>query len=211
MVQQTERSFLKPEQLTKKLLVLPKYQDLIREEFDNAQLEYKDFSHYQDKYIKKTGQGYPILEKEYYEAKQSESNGWHLAPLIYNGQRYTPNAKQMPRTCKILEFIGHTHYCGFTRLDPEYGLDWHYDDDPNEQTIQYRVFWNVKTDGGAYLDVMETEKRAMRKYFKENDFMIFRSKKKHRVWNDGSVPRYSLVLDVYSTVSADIVEKGVEN
>ena len=211
MVQQTERSFLKPEQLTKKLLVLPKYQDLIREEFDNAQLEYKDFSHYQDKYIKKTGQGYPILEKEYYEAKQSESNGWHLAPLIYNGQRYTPNAKQMPRTCKILEFIGHTHYCGFTRLDPNYGLDWHYDDDPNEQTIQYRVFWNVKTDGGAYLDVMETEKRAMRKYFKENDFMIFRSKKKHRVWNDGSVPRYSLVLDVYSTVSADIVEKGVEN
>ena len=117
----------------------------------------------------------------------------------------------MPRTCKILEFIGHTHYCGFTRLDPEYGLDWHYDDDPNEQTIQYRVFWNVKTDGGAYLDVMETEKRAMRRYFKENDFMIFRSKKKHRVWNDGSVPRYSLVLDVYSTVSADIVEKGVEN
>ena len=211
MVQQTERSFLKPEQLTKKLLVLPKYKDLIREEFDNAQLEYKDFSHYQDKYIKKTGQGYPILEKEYYEAKQSESNGWHLAPLIYNGQRYTPNAKQMPRTCKILEFIGHTHYCGFTRLDPEYGLDWHYDDDPNEQTIQYRVFWNVKTDGGAYLDVMETEKRAMRRYFKENDFMIFRSKKKHRVWNDGSVPRYSLVLDVYSTVSADIVEKGVEN
>ena len=211
MVQQTERSFLKPEQLTKKLLVLPKYQDLIREEFDNAQLEYKDFSHYQDKYIKKTGQGYPILEKEYYEAKQSESNGWHLAPLIYNGQRYTPNAKQMPRTCKILEFIGHTHYCGFTRLDPEYGLDWHYDDDPDDHVIQHRVFWNVKTDGGAYLDVMETEKRAMRRYFKENDFMIFRSKKKHRVWNDGSVPRYSLVLDVYSTVSADIVEKGVEN
>ena len=190
MVQQTERSFLKPDQLSKRLLVLPKYQDVIREEFDNAQLEYKDFSHYQDKYIKKTGQGYPILEKEYYEAKQSESNGWHLAPLIYNGQRYTPNAKQMPKTCKILEFIGHTHYCGFTRLDPEYGLDWHWDDDPDEQTIQHRVFWNVKTDGGAYLDVMGTEKRALRRYFKENQFMILRSKKKHRVRKDGSVPSY---------------------
>ena len=191
MVQQTERSFLEPEQLTKRLLVLPKFQDVIREEFDNAQLEYKDFSDYQDKYIKKNGQGYPILEKEYAEASTTNDRGWHLAPLIYNGQRYTPNAKQMPKTCKILEFIGHTHYCGFTRLDPDYGLDWHWDDDPDEQTIQHRVF--------------------MRKYFKENEFTIFRSKKKHRVWNDGSVPRYSLVLDVYSTVSAPIVENVVEN
>ena len=211
MVQLTERSFLKPEQLTKRLLVLPKFQDVIREEFDNAQLEYKDFSDYQDKYIKKNGQGYPILAKEYAEASTTNDRGWHLAPLIYNGQRYTPNSVQMPKTCKILEFIGHTHYCGFTRLDPEYGLDWHWDDDPDEQTVQHRVFWNVKTDGGAYLDVMETEKRALRRYFKENDFMIFRSKKKHRVWNDGSVPRYSLVLDVYSTVSAPIVENVVEN
>ena len=142
MVQQTERSFLEPEQLTKRLLVLPKFQDVIREEFDNAQLEYKDFSDYQDKYIKKNGQGYPILAKEYTEASTTNDRGWHLAPLIYNGQRCTPNSVQMPKTCKILEFIGHTHYCGFTRLDPEYGLDWHWDDDPDEQTIQHRVFWN---------------------------------------------------------------------
>ena len=53
MVQLTERSFLEPEQLGKKLLVIPNFQYIIREEFDNAQLEYKDFSDYQDKYIKK--------------------------------------------------------------------------------------------------------------------------------------------------------------
>ena len=83
MVQQTERSFLEPEQLTKRLLVLPKFQDVIREEFDNAQLEYKDFSDYQDKYIKKNGQGYPILAKEYAEASTTNDRGWHLACLLY--------------------------------------------------------------------------------------------------------------------------------
>ena len=91
MVQLTERSFLEPEQLGKKLLVIPNFQYIIREEFDNAQLEYKDFSDYQDKYIKKNGQGYPILDKEYAEASTTNDKGWHL---IYNGQRYL----QWPRS-----------------------------------------------------------------------------------------------------------------
>ena len=107
------------------------------------------------------------------------------------------NAMYMPKTCKLLKWMSHTSYAGITALNPGFGLDWHYDDDPNPDTLQIRCFYTLETCGGAYIEVQETEKRVVRKYFKDGEYMLFHSKKKHRVWNEGIVPRYSLVIDVY--------------
>lgn len=199
MEQQTNSSFLNPSKVEPRLLVLKRFNDQIREEFDKAlpQLEFRDFASYQENFIAKEGKGFPILEKEYYEAPQRTTNpSWCIAPLLYYSQHYKRNAKLMPKLTKMIEFIGHTTYAGITVLDPGYGLDWHYDDDPCEGIIQFRSFYNISTDNGTFLEVQETEKRVVRKYFMESEYMIFRAKKKHRVYNEGQAPRYSVVIDV---------------
>lgn len=196
MALQIRNSFHQPEEVDKRLLAIDHFKDTILAEFLPSVLEFKDFSNYQNEHIKDNGKGYPILEEEYVNASKG-NNGWAIAPLYYNNKPYMRNAMYMPKTCKLLKWMSHTSYAGITALNPGFGLDWHYDDDPNPDTLQIRCFYTLETCGGAYIEVQETEKRVVRKHFKDGEYMLFHSRKKHRVWNEGIVPRYSLVIDVY--------------
>ena len=195
MALQISNSFHQPSQVDKRLLALHHFKDIILSEFLPLTLEFKDLSTYQDDYIKSNGQGYTIGREQYDKAKEQDS-GWAIAPLYYNNQEYTRNSMLMPKTTKLLKWIGHTTYTGITSLHPDHGLDWHYDDDPNPNMLQMRVFYTLQTCGGSFIEVEETEKRIKKRYFKEQEYIIFHSKKRHRVWNEGILPRYSLVIDV---------------
>ena len=192
---QISDSFHHPLNVEKRLLVLTKFGHIIQEELFPATLEFRDFSSYQDEHIKKEGKGFIIDDKSFLSAP-IEHKGWSLAPLLYHHTPYKRNADLMPKTTKLLEYIGHTQYAGITALHPDFGLDWHHDDDPNPDVIQMRVFYTLKTCGGAYIEVKETENKVVRRYFKEREFVVFHSNKEHRVWNEGTEPRYSLVIDV---------------
>jgi len=194
------KAFHNPEQVDGKLLAIHKFADTILQEFNPDVLEFKDFSSYQDVHIKKDGRGYPVHHDEY--AKAPEGNrGWALAPLYYQDSPYPRNSDLMPKTTKLLKWIGHTKYAGITSLNPNFGLDWHHDDDPKpfgslDYIPQMRCFYTLQTDSKSYIEVQE-EDGVDRRYFLKNEFVLFRTHKKHRVWNDGTEPRYSLVLDVW--------------
>ena len=194
------KAFHNPEQVDGKLLAIHKFADTILQEFNPDLLEFKDFSSYQDVHIKKDGRGYPVHHEEYRKAPEG-NKGWALAPLYYEDRPYPRNSKLMPKTNKLLKWIGHTKYAGITSLNPNFGLDWHHDDDPLpfgslNYIPQMRCFYTLQTDGQTYIEVQE-ENGVDRRYFLKNEFVLFRTHKKHRVWNDGSEPRYSLVLDVW--------------
>jgi len=195
MVLQINNSFHQPSDVDRRLLVLDRFKDIILQEFLPLTLEFKDLSTYQDDYINSNGQGYTIGLEQYEKAKEQDS-GWAIAPLWYDDYEYTRNSMLMPKTTKLLKWIGHTTYAGITALHPDHGLDWHHDDDPFPNKLQMRVFYTLKTCGGSYIEVEETEKRIKKRYFKEQEYIIFHSKKRHRVWNEGILPRYSLVIDV---------------
>ena len=171
--------------MVSKLQAITIFGHQIIEEFDPTKLEFKDFSAYQKESIEK-GIGYSVHPDQYTAAPVGNS-GWALAPLFYENNPYERNANLMPKTTKILKYVGYTKYAGITSLHPDCGLDWHMDDDP------MRYFYTLKTDGMSYIEV-EGEKKQ---YFKEKEHILFKPRKKHRVWNDGTEPRYSLVIDVW--------------
>lgn len=194
------KAFHNPEQVDGKLLAIHKFADTILQEFNPDLLEFKDFSSYQDVHIKKEGRGYPVHHEEYSKAPEG-NKGWALAPLYYEDRPYLRNSKLMPKTTKLIKWIGHTKYAGITSLNPNFGLDWHHDDDPMpfgslDYIPQMRCFYTLQTDGQTYIEVQE-ENGVDRRYFLKNEFVLFRTHKKHRVWNDGTEPRYSLVIDVW--------------
>ena len=168
-----------------KLLAINKFADIILSEFDPELLEFKDFSAYQEESIK-NGTGYSV-HPEQYMAAPTGNQGWALAPLFYGDNAYERNSLLMPKTTKLLKWIGYTKYAGITSLNPNCGLDWHTDDDP------LRCFYTLRTDGLSYIEVQGEGKH----FFKERDYILFKPRKKHRVWNDGAEPRYSLVIDVW--------------
>ena len=179
------KAFHNPEQVDGKLLAIHKFADTILQEFNPDLLEFKDFSSYQDVHIKKDGRGYPVHHEEYRKAPEG-NKGWALAPLYYEDRPYPRNSKLMPKTTKLLKWIGHTKYAGITSLNPNFGLDWHHDDDPLpfgslNYIPQMRCFYTLQTDGQTYIEVQE-ENGVDRRYFLKNEFVLFRTHKKHRVW-----------------------------
>ena len=194
------KAYHDPKRVDIKLLAIDKLADTILQEFDPEALEFKDFSSYQDVHIKKDGRGYPVHHEEYRKAPVG-NKGWALAPLYYEDKPFLRNSRVMPKTTKLIKWIGHTKYAGVTSLNPGFGLDWHHDDDPQpfgrlDYKPQMRCFYTLQTDGKSYIEVQEDD-GVDRRYFLKKEFVLFRTHKKHRVWNDGTEPRYSLVIDVW--------------
>ena len=141
-----------------KLLAINKFADIILSEFDPELLEFKDFSAYQEESIK-NGTGYSV-HPEQYMAAPTGNKGWALAPLFYGDNAYERNSLLMPKTTKLLKWIGYNKYAGITSLNPNFGLDWHHDDDPLpfgslNYIPQMRCFYTLQTDGQTYIEVQE--------------------------------------------------------
>ena len=132
--------FLKPSEVSKRYSAIEQVYPMLKQEWDrfNHNLEWKDFSHYQDQTIHSEGKGHEILEEDYFLAPPAdETTEWAIAPLYYRKIPYTPNTDTLPRVTKTLKWAGAIQYAGFVRLKGGCQLGWHYDPDPNKI---YNVF-----------------------------------------------------------------------
>lgn len=178
----------------------------IRKEYlaNKDNLQFKDFTSEQEKYIANNKKGYPITMMSYFTAKQRQINslGWHVAGIYGDGIFNVMNQQYLPTLADTIKKIEHVSVCGINILDPGISLDWHDDDDYSSGFPTLRTLWglDVPTEDGKesvfQMKNLETGEIQTRK-FENNKIYAFWPKTIHRVENNMSQPRAVLAVDVY--------------
>ena len=177
-----------------KLRGLEKIYPTLKKEWDeySSQIEWRDFTDYQERTISHSNQGHEIDGNAFNTAPiATSSSKWSIAPLFYNDQPYTRNTELLPRLRKTMLWLGETMYVGMVKLAPDARLGWHYDPDlnPNTQRIRCQLPFNETI---STLSV-QSEFRP----YAEGKLMIFTSSAPHCVQNMGQNDRISLVFDIF--------------
>jgi len=177
-----------------KLRGLEKIYPTLKKEWDDhsSQIEWRDFTDYQERTIKYSSQGHEIDASCFNTAPLSSSSSkWSIAPLFYNDQPYTRNTNLLPKIRKTMLWLGETKYVGMVKLAPDSGLGWHYDPDPNPFTQRIRC--QLPFDCSISTLSVQNENRP----YAEGKLLIFMSSARHKVSNIGENDRISLVFDIF--------------
>ena len=187
--------FLTPEDTNnKKLIGLEKVYPTLKKEWDaySNEIEWRDFTDYQERTIKHSNQGHEIDGSAFSTAPLSTPQSkWSIAPLFYNDMAYTRNTNLLPRLRKTMYWLGETKYVGMVKLAPDSGLGWHFDPDPNPQTERLRC--QLPFDCSISTLSVRSENRP----YAEGKLMIFTSSAPHKVQNMGDSDRISLIFDMF--------------
>ena len=187
--------FLTPEDTNnKKLIGLEKVYPTLKKEWDtySNEIEWRDFTDYQERTIKHSNQGHEIDGSAFSTAPLSTAQSkWSIAPLFYNDMAYTRNTNLLPRLRKTMYWLGETKYVGMVKLAPDSGLGWHFDPDPNPQTERLRC--QLPFDCSISTLSVRSENRP----YAEGKLMIFTSSARHKVQNMGDSDRISLIFDMF--------------
>ena len=179
-----------------KLIGLEKVYPVLKEEWDahSNEIEWRDFTDYQQRTIAHSHQGHEIDANEFNTApivQPGQKCKWSIAPLFYNNIPYTRNTTLLPKIRKTMLWLGETMYVGMVKLAPDARLGWHYDPDPNPNTQRIR----------CQLPFNETistlSVRSEFRPYAEGKLMIFTSSAHHCVQNMGSNDRISLIFDLF--------------
>ena len=177
-----------------KLIGLEKVYPTLKKEWDaySNEIEWRDFTDYQERTIKHSNQGHEIDGSAFSTAPLSTSQSkWSIAPLFYNDMAYTRNTNLLPRLRKTMYWLGETKYVGMVKLAPDSGLGWHFDPDPNPQTERLRC--QLPFDCSISTLSVRSENRP----YAEGKLMIFTSSARHKVQNMGDSDRISLIFDMF--------------
>ena len=187
--------FLTPKDTNnKKLIGLEKVYPTLKKEWDaySNEIEWRDFTDYQERTIKHSNQGHEIDGSAFSTAPLSTAQSkWSIAPLFYNDMAYTRNTNLLPRLRKTMYWLGETKYVGMVKLAPDSGLGWHYDPDPNPMVQRIRC--QLPFDCSISTLSVQSESRP----YAEGKLMIFTSSARHKVSNIGENDRISLVFDLF--------------
>ena len=187
--------FLTPEDTNnRKLIGLEKVYPTLKKEWDaySNEIEWRDFTDYQERTIKHSNQGHEIDGSAFSTAPLSTPQSkWSIAPLFYNDMAYTRNTNLLPRLRKTMYWLGETKYVGMVKLAPDSGLGWHFDPDPNPQTERLRC--QLPFDCSISTLSVRSENRP----YAEGKLMIFTSSARHKVQNMGDSDRISLIFDMF--------------
>lgn len=187
--------FLTLEQVSNnKLIGLEKVYPTLKEEWDaySSQIEWRDFTDYQERTIKHSHQGHEIDANAFLTAPlATPQTKWSIAPLFYNDIPYTRNTNLLPKIRKTMLWLGETKYVGMVKLGKDARLGWHYDPDPNEETQRIRC--QLPFDPSISTLSVQSEFRP----YAEGKLMIFTSSAPHCVQNMGENDRISLVFDLF--------------
>ena len=187
--------FVTPEETNNnKLIGLEKVYPTLKKEWDaySNEIEWRDFTDYQERTIKHSNQGHEIDGSAFSTAPLSTPQSkWSIAPLFYNDMTYTRNTNLLPRLRKTMLWLGETKYVGMVRLAPDSGLGWHFDPDPNPQTERLRC--QLPFDCSISTLSVQNENRP----YAEGKLMIFTSSARHKVQNMGDSDRISLIFDIF--------------
>ena len=177
-----------------KLRGLEKIYPTLKKEWDDhsSQIEWRDFTDYQERTIKYSQQGHEIDGSAFNTAPiATSSSKWSIAPLFYNDQQYTRNTNLLPKLRKTMLWLGETKYVGMVKLAPDSRLGWHYDPDPNPNTQRIRC--QLPFNETISTLSVQSEFRP----YAEGKLMIFTSSAPHCVQNMGQNDRISLVFDIF--------------
>ena len=187
--------FLTPEDTNNsKLIGLEKVYPTLKKEWDaySNEIEWRDFTDYQERTIKHSNQGHEIDGSAFNTAPlTTPQSKWSIAPLFYEGMPYTRNTNLLPRLRKTMLWLGETKYVGMVKLAPDSGLGWHFDPDPNPQTERLRC--QLPFDCSISTLSVRSENRP----YAEGKLMIFTSSARHKVQNMGDSDRISLIFDMF--------------
>ena len=177
-----------------KLRGLEKIYPTLKKEWDDhsSQIEWRDFTDYQERTIKYSSQGHEIDASCFNTAPLSSSSSkWSIAPLFYNDTPYTRNTNLLPRLRKTMLWLGETKYVGMVKLAPDSRLGEHYDPDPNEFTQRFRC--QLPFGKSICTLSVQSEFRPLT----EGKLLIFQSSAPHKVQNIGDSDRISLIFDLF--------------
>ena len=187
--------FLRIDQVNNnKLIGLEKVYPTLKKEWDaySNEIEWRDFTDYQERTIKHSNQGHEIDGSAFSTAPLSTAQSkWSIAPLFYNDMAYTRNTNLLPRLRKTMYWLGETKYVGMVKLAPDSGLGWHFDPDPSPQTERLRC--QLPFDCSISTLSVRSENRP----YAEGKLMIFTSSARHKVQNMGDSDRISLIFDMF--------------
>ena len=187
--------FLTPEDTNNnKLIGLEKVYPTLKKEWDaySNEIEWRDFTDYQERTIKHSNQGHEIDGSAFSTAPLSTPQSkWSIAPLFYNDMTYTRNTNLLPRLRKTMYWLGETKYVGMVKLAPDSGLGWHFDPDPSPQIERLRC--QLPFDCSISTLSVQNENRP----YAEGKLMIFTSSARHKVQNMGDSDRISLIFDIF--------------
>ena len=94
-----------------KLRGLEKIYPTLKKEWDDhsSQIEWRDFTDYQERTISHSNQGHEIDGNAFHTAPiATSSSKWSIAPLFYQDQPYTRNTNLLPRLRKTMLWLGET-------------------------------------------------------------------------------------------------------
>ena len=177
-----------------KLRGLEKIYPTLKKEWEeySSQIEWRDFTDYQERTIKHSMQGHEIDASCFNTAPLSSSSSkWSIAPLFYNDQQYTRNTNLLPRLRKTMLWLGETKYVGMVKLAPDARLGEHYDPDPDKFTRRFRC--QLPFVSSICTLSVQSEFRPLT----EGKLLIFQSSARHKVQNDGDSDRISLIFDIF--------------
>ena len=169
---------------------------VLKEEWDahSNEIEWRDFTDYQQRTIAHSHQGHEIDANEFNSApivQAGQKCKWSIAPLFYNNIPYTRNTTLLPKIRKTMLWLGETMYVGMVKLAPDARLGWHYDPDPNPFTQRIRCQLPFLTSISTLS--VQNENRP----YAEGKLLIFMSSRRHKVSNCGDSDRISLVFDIF--------------
>ena len=179
-----------------KLIGLEKVYPTLKEEWGiySSQIEWRDFSDYQERTIQHSHQGHEIDAHAFTTApivQEGQKCRWSIAPLFYDNQQYTRNTNVLPKLRKTMLWLGETKYVGMVKLAPDAGLGWHYDPDPNLDTKRFRC--QLPFVSSICSLSVQSEYRPLT----EGKLLIFQSSAPHKVQNIGDSDRISLIFDLF--------------
>ena len=187
--------FYTPDEVNnKKLIGLEKIYPTLKKEWDeySSQIEWRDFTDYQERTISHSNQGHEIDGNAFNTAPiATSSSKWSIAPLFYNDQPYTRNTELLPRLRKTMLWLGETMYVGMVKLAPDAGLGWHYDPDPDKFIRRFRC--QLPFVSSICSLSVQSEYRPLT----EGKLLIFQSSARHKVQNMGDSDRISLIFDIF--------------
>ena len=179
-----------------KLIGLEKVYPTLKEEWGiySSQIEWRDFSDYQERTIQHSHQGHEIDAHAFTTApivQEGQKCRWSIAPLFYNNQQYTRNTNVLPKLRKTMLWLGETKYVGMVKLAPDARLGEHYDPDPNKFTRRFRC--QLPFVSSICTLSVQSEYRPLT----EGKLLIFQSSARHKVQNMGDSDRISLIFDIF--------------
>ena len=120
----------------------------------------------------------------------SAPTAWTVFPLIFWGETYTDNCKQVKKTVNIINQINGLISCGFSILKPHTSIKPHCGD----SNVMYRCHLTLKNNGT--IDEIGMRVGNEKVTWENGKLFAFCDAHNHEVWNNTDDERWIMIIDI---------------